>query len=54
MDVFDYVKIGAHKEPDFLAFLLVHYERWKYFTEIQQSVPSFRLDPLNYPAKRKW
>ncbi|MEL0005361.1 MAG: DUF5069 domain-containing protein [Opitutales bacterium] len=55
MDVFDYAEDWClHQEPDFLTFLLVHYERWKYFTEIQQSVPSSdRLDPSKLPGKEE-
>jgi hypothetical protein len=55
MDVFDYAEDWClHQEPDFLTFLLVHYERWKYFTEIQQSVASSdRLDASKLPGKEE-
>jgi len=53
MDVFDYAEDWClHQEPDFMTFLLVHYERWNYFTEEQESVPSSQLlDPSSLPEK---
>ena len=53
MDIFDYAEDWClHQEPDFMTFLLVHYERWNYFTEEQESVPSIQfLDPSSLPEK---
>lgn len=53
MDVFDYAEDWClHQEPDFITFLLVHYERWNYFTEAQGSIRSSAvLDPSTLPEK---
>ena len=53
MDVFDYAEDWClHQEPDFMTFLLVHYERWNYFTEEQGSNSSSQLlDPSSLPEK---
>ena len=53
MDVFDYVEDWClHQEPDIMTFILVHYERWNYFTEVQKRKPSIKqLDPSTLPAK---
>jgi len=55
MDVFDYAEDWClHQEPDFITFLLVHYERWNYFTEEQGSIRSTEvLDPSTLPEKTK-
>jgi len=53
MDVFDFVEDWClHQEPDFSTFLLVHYERWRFFVEKQKSIPSSNLlDPKTLPPK---
>ena len=53
MDVFDYAEDWClHQEPDFSTFLLVHYERWRFFMEKQKSIPSSNLlDPKTLPPK---
>ena len=53
MDVFDFAEDWClHREPDFSTFLLVHYQRWRFFVEKQQSIPSSNLlDAKTLPAK---
>ena len=53
MDVFDFAEDWClHQEPDFSTFLLVHYERWRFFVEKQKSIPSSNLlDPKTLPPK---
>jgi len=53
IDVFDYAEDWClHQEPDIMTFILVHYERWNYFTEVQKGKPSIKqLDPSTLPAK---
>ena len=53
IDVFDYAEDWClHREPDLMTFILVHYERWNYFTEVQKGKPSInQLDPSTLPAK---
>ena len=37
MDVFDFAEDWClHQEPDFSTFLLVHYQRWRFFVEKQK------------------
>ena len=53
MDIFDFAEDWClHQEPDFYTFLLVHYERWRFFVEKQNSIPSsILLDPKTLPPK---
>lgn len=55
MDVFDYAEDWClHQEPDLLTFILIHYERWKFFTEVQNGVHSTdMLDPSTLPSKQE-
>lgn len=55
IDVFDYAEDWClHQTPDLLTFILVHYERWSFFTEEQNNIPSDkRLDPKDLPDKTK-
>ena len=53
IDVFDYAEDWClHQEPDLLTFILVHYERWTFFS-IEQGgkYSSKRLDPATLPPK---
>ena len=53
MDVFDFAEDWClQQEPDFSTFLLVHYERWRFFVEKQKSIPSSNLlDAKTLPSK---
>jgi len=53
IDLFDYAEDWCiHQEPDFHTFLLVHYERWFYFSEVQNCKPSsVLLVSSSLPAK---
>ena len=53
MDIFDFAEDWClHREPDFYTFLLVHFERWRFFVEKQNSIPSSNLlDPKTLPPK---
>jgi len=55
IDVFDFVEDWClHQEPDFNTFLLVHYERWSFFRDEQQLIPSKNLlDPATLPPKNE-
>ena len=55
IDIFDYAEDWClFQEPDFLTFVLVHYERWNYFTEVQKGELSIKqLDPSTLPEKSK-
>lgn len=53
IDVFDYAEDWCiYEEPDMLTFILIHYERWSYFSEVQNFMPSVSLlDPCSLPEK---
>jgi hypothetical protein len=55
IDIFDFAEDWClHQEPDFSTFLLVHYERWRFFCEEQKGVPSsVVLDPTTLPPREE-